>query len=139
MTIQVDGSGFRKLIVRKFSDGAFTPDNGVEELFGPFEIPITRSHDLTGSLLLGLTIGSALNITNDKLYAYHLNSATGIYYPVRELWSDVDPANLWTAADGLTTVKLSVPVRLAPHMAFGITMATGKSITPLEDVTFRFA
>lgn len=136
---KVDESGFRRHVIRKLVDGAFTPANGVETQFSVFEVNVTRSHDLTGTLLISATLGSALAKASDKLYAYHLDSKTGVWYPVREVWNDVDPANLWEAADGLTTVKLSVPVRLAPYMAFGITMATGKSITPTEDWTFRFA
>jgi|JI10StandDraft_1071094.scaffolds.fasta_scaffold363235_2 hypothetical protein len=136
---KVDESGFRRHVIYKQSSGAFTPTNGVETLFSVFEVNATRSHDMTGTLLISATLGSALAKANDKLYAYHLDSKTGLYYPVRDVWSDAAPANLWEAADGLTTVKLSVPVRLAPYMAFGITMVTGKAITPTEDWTFRFA
>lgn len=135
----VDGSGFRRQVVRGLALGAFTPTNGVETLFPVFEVNVTRSHDLTGTLLISATLGSALAKANDKLYAYHLDSKTGVYYPVREKWNDASPANLWEAADGQTTISLSIPVRLAPYMAFGITMATGKLITPTEDWTFRYA
>ncbi len=134
-----DESGWSKRVMREVAQGAFTPTNATLFPFTAFMVDIPRSHVGTGDLLISCTLGSALAKADDKLYAYHLNKLNGLWYPVRDLWSDASPANLWQAADGLTDIRLSVPVRLAPVMAFGITMATGKSITLTEELAFRWA
>lgn len=134
----VDSSGFRRLVVRKQADGIATPSAGVESYLGPFEINITRSHDLTGTLLIPLTLGSAM-LSTDLLTGYHMDSMAGLKHPIREVWDDADPANLWSAALGGTEVLLSVPVRLAPFMAFGILMTTPKAITLNGDIVLRYA
>ena len=134
-----DESGWSKRVMREVAQGAFTPTNATLFPFTPFMVDIPRSHDRTGDLLIACSLGSALSKANDKLYAYHLNKLNGLWYPVRENWNDTDPANLWEAADGLTGILLTVPVRLAPVMAFGITMATGKQITLGEELAFRWA
>jgi len=134
-----DESGWSKRVMREAAQGAFTPTNATLFPFTAFMVDIPRSHDRTGDLLISCTLGSALDKASDKLYAYHLNKLTGLWYPVRDLWSDPSPANLWEGFDGQTTVLASIPVRLGPVMAFGITMATGKSITLTEDLAFRWA
>lgn len=113
--------------------GAFTLVANTWTYYG-VEIPAVVGAHPEGVLHLELTLSGALTAASEQCYLFGGTSPTGTKTPLREVFSDVDPANLWEAADGDTTVSLAIPVRLWPYMWIGFRSTGTPTITPTEDI-----
>jgi len=101
------------------------------------EVTPTRGGCLS-YLFIRFTASRAIVAATDALYVtgHESSSATGIRY--RDLYTDVTPANLLTAFDGLTDIDLIFPFRESPYNAIQLaTSGSALTLTADTDITIQ--